>query len=98
MPKYNPLDKCGLCEREFGEVDIQFHHLIPKTHGGKEVVPIHKICHRKIHSLFTEKELQKKYFTFASLLEHEDVKIFVDWVKKKHPSFYVSSDNAKRKK
>lgn len=98
MAKYDPLDTCGLCGRMYGAVDIQFHHLIPKTHSGKETVPIHKICHRKIHSLFTEKELQKKYFTFEALLEHEDIKTFVKWVRTKHPAFYASSDNSKRKK
>lgn len=98
MPKYDPKEKCGLCERELGAERIQFHHLLPKTFGGKDTVPIHQICHRKIHSLFTERELKNTYFTFTALRSHADVQTFVEWVSGKALGFYVSSDNAKRKR
>jgi len=96
--KYNPEDKCGLCSRELGDGMVDFHHLIPKTRKGKVTVPIHKICHRKIHSVFTEKELEKKYFTFEALLRDSDIQTFVEWVKNKPLAFYVKGSDAKRKK
>lgn len=94
----NPTEKCGLCSRPLGTERIQFHHLVPKTFGGKVTVPIHAICHRKIHSLFTERELLKSYHTYEQLLTHDDIKKFVSWVAKKDPAFYDGSDTAKRKK
>lgn len=49
-------NKCPLCDRELingGSIDE--HHLIPKSHKGKEKVTLHKVCHRALHATFTEK-------------------------------------------
>lgn len=77
---------------------VQFHHLVPKTFGGKVIVPMHQICHRKVHSLFTERELLRVYNTFEALRSHADIQVFVAWVESKDPGFYVSSDVAKRRR
>ena len=74
------------------------HHLIPKTFKGKKTVLVHKICHRKIHSVFTERELANYFHTFERLLEHEEIQKFVIWVSKKSPDFYSSSITANRKR
>ncbi|MFL5814093.1 MAG: HNH endonuclease [Bdellovibrionia bacterium] len=58
------------------------HHLVPKSLGGREKYVIHKTCHQKIHSVFTEKELEKEYHTFERLLSHPEMNKFVRWVKK----------------
>ena len=50
---------CPICDRELGNINVDKHHLVPKTRGGKDKFLIHKICHRKIHATFTEKELEK---------------------------------------
>jgi hypothetical protein len=96
--KYDPKALCGLCSRELGTERIQYHHLLPKSCGGKDTVPIHQICHRHVHATFTEKELAKGYTTFEALLTHEAVQAFVKWVAKKNPAYYDSSDTAKRKR
>lgn len=88
---------CGLCERGLGKVADR-HHLIPKSRKGKETVTIHKICHRKIHSTFTEKELEQYYNTFERLKESKEIQNFINWVSKKDIDFYSSSRNAKRKR
>lgn len=88
---------CGLCDRELGYVADR-HHLVPKSRGGKEVVNIHKICHRKIHSTFSEKELEKYYNTFEKLRESVEIQHFVAWVSKKDINFYSGSRDANRKK
>ena len=73
---------CPLCGRELdGTADK--HHLVPKSKKGKETVRLHKICHRKIHSLFDEKVLAKHYNTIEKLLESEDIQRFIKWIKKK---------------
>lgn len=81
---------CPLCRRILGE-SWDKHHLIPRTHKGKETIDIHKICHNKIHSVFTEKELAKYYHTIERLLENEEIQKFVKWVKNKDPNFYLKT-------
>ena len=92
--------ECPLCHRELGRKNISKHHLIPKSQGGKhsEVIWLHNICHQKIHSLFTEKELKKHFYTIELLLEQEAIQTFVKWVVKKDPSYYERNARAKRRK
>ena len=62
---------------------VDEHHLVPKTFGGKETFTLHRICHRKIHATFTERELLNYYNTFERLRDHTEIQKFVAWVKKK---------------
>lgn len=92
-------DKCPLCGRELGTINVDAHHLVPKTFKGKVLVDLHKICHRKIHATFTERELLHYYNTIDRLLENEHIQSFVKWVAKKDPAFYDGSkETAERKK
>ncbi len=90
---------CVICHRPLGSSGaISKHHLIPKSKGGKdsETILIHNICHQKIHSLFTEKELRDHYHTVAKLKEHEEMQKFIRWVAKKHEDFYQTNKRKKR--
>ena len=89
---------CPLCGRPLGTANIDRHHLVPKTFKGRAQFPIHKICHRKIHSVFTEKELFRTYHTWEKLRENEDIRTFIDWVARKPPEFYTSTATANSKK
>lgn len=89
---------CPLCGRVLGTVHIDRHHLVPRTYKGKEQFPIHKICHRKIHSVFTEKELFKAYFTWEALRGHQEIAAFIEWVARKEPGFYSRTFSTNRKK
>jgi hypothetical protein len=80
-------DRCQLCDRPFGK-DVQQHHLIPKSQGGRETISLHPICHRKVHALFNEKELARRFSTIEALLQNEDIQSFVHWVKNKPADFY----------
>lgn len=87
------MNKCPICGRPLDEKSIiQFHHLIPKTFKGKDGINIHKICHQKIHSVFTERELQHYYHTVERIVEHEEIIKFVKWVSKKPTDFYSKND------
>jgi len=88
---------CPVCRRKLGD-SWDRHHLVPKTFKGKEVVNIHRICHRKIHSVFTERELMRYFNTVERILENEEMKKFVRWVAKKPIDFYDSSKDSKRKR
>lgn len=54
-------DPCPLCGRPLGTDNIDRHHLVPKSLKGREQFPIHRICHRKIHATFSERELLRAY-------------------------------------
>ena len=91
---------CPLCGRPLGTLHVDRHHLIPKTYKGREQFDIHKICHQKIHSTFTEHELFKSFHTWEALQQHEDIKAFIAWVSKKDPSYFSRNvrSNNKRKR
>jgi len=71
---------------------------VPKTHGGKEKHLVHRICHRKVHATFTEKELEKRYHVWAELRAHEEIIKFVAWVQKKPIDYYAGSDETQSRK
>lgn len=59
---------------------------------------MHRICHDKIHSVFTERELKNHYNTFERISENEHIRTFVKWVRGKDPDFYErTKDEARRK-
>ena len=90
---------CHICGRELGSKNISKHHLIPKSKGGRdgETIMIHNICHQKIHSVFTEKELAENYNTVEKLRASEEISKFVKWVLKKDPSFYQRNRRIRRR-
>lgn len=92
-------DLCPLCERVLGRVSVSNHHLIPKSKGGKytDTILLHHICHQKIHSVFSEKELKEHYFTVERLREHEEMQKFIKWVSKQDPSFYQKNKRSNRR-
>jgi len=92
----NP-DICPLCGRPLAG-PFNKHHLLPLSKGGKgtETVMLHKICHDKIHAVFTEMELKKYYNTIERLQQNEEIARFIKWVRKKEPEFYDKSVKMKR--
>ena len=91
-------NKCPICGRELGTVLVDEHHLIPKTFGGKETFTVHKICHRKIHATFTERELLNYYHTWERIAEHSEFQKFIPWVRKKPIDYYSGTDETQDRK
>lgn len=95
-------DLCPLCDRPLGDVNIDGHHLIPKTFKGKadanNKIPIHKVCHRKIHATLAERELLKTYHTWEALRSHQEIQDFIKWIAKKDPGYYSGTTGSNRKK
>ncbi|MBC8636152.1 HNH endonuclease [Caballeronia sp. EK] len=96
-PWYHPPQEetCALCGRAVPPSERDLHHLVPKSQGGKQTAVLHRICHRQLHALFTEKELAQRYSTVDALLAHEAVHSFVEWVKTKPDSFYQRTRRAR---
>lgn len=91
---------CPLCDRPLGEMgNVSKHHLVPKSEGGRhgETVILHHICHQKIHSLFTERELATIYNTIDDLKSHPEMWKFIKWVRKQDPDFYQRNRRSKKK-
>jgi 5-methylcytosine-specific restriction endonuclease McrA len=91
-------DLCPLCGRTLGDINVDFHHLIPKTFKGKDGVMLHRVCHRYIHATFSERELANYYHTIERLLEYENIQKFVKWIAKKPPEYYVSANESIERK
>lgn len=88
---------CPLCGRPLAH-PYNRHHLLPLSKGGRgtTTVLLHRICHDKIHSVFTEMELKRHFNTIERLQESEEIASFIKWVQKKEPEYYNRSVRQKR--
>jgi len=90
---------CPLCGRPLlDDATTDLHHPVPRSHGGQDVVPMHRVCHQKIHSVFTEVELATTYHDWNTLRAHPTMADFIRWIARKPPGFYDRSrtTNARR--
>lgn len=85
---------CWLCNRPF-ETRIQWHHTVPKSKKGRETVPVHPICHKAIHTNFSNAELARFGEDRERLLKGEPLAKFVDWVRQKPPDFHAPTRKAR---
>lgn len=89
---------CPLCERSIPPSQRDEHHLVPKSHGGKQTVVLHRICHRQIHALFSETELARRLNSVECLRASEELQPFIRWVKTKPGEFYERTSKSQRLK
>lgn len=97
-PAVRPLDEtarasCALCGRPLGAC-AEKHHLVPRSQGGRETVDVHPICHRKIHSLFRERELAQAYATPTALRAHPEMAALIRWIANKPADFHKRTARA----
>ncbi|MES2290375.1 MAG: hypothetical protein V4530_11620 [Pseudomonadota bacterium] len=86
---------CWLCARPLGKSTV-WHHPVPKSRGGRDVVPMHPICQQTLVANFTNSELQRFGMDVESLLLYPNVRKFVDWVAKKDPDFTATITKKQR--
>lgn len=86
---------CWLCARPTGKTII-WHHPVPKSRGGRDVVPMHPICQQTVTANFTNAELERYGMDVEKLLANPSVRKFVDWVAKKEPDFTASTTKKQR--
>jgi hypothetical protein len=58
---------------------IRGHHIVPKSVGGKTIVPTCEMCESFIHKNWSHKELRDSYNTVESILENEKFQKFLKW-------------------
>lgn len=90
-----PAAPCWLCGRPTGKT-IVWHHPVPKSRGGRDVVPMHPICQQTVTASFTNSELQRHGMDVEGLLADPAVRKFVDWVAKKDPDFTATITKKQR--
>lgn len=74
---------------------VDRHHLIPKLKGGTEAEEVHRICHSKIHSIWSENELRDVYNNWEKIRSDERIQKFIKFVSKKPNDFVDSNKMAK---
>lgn len=89
---------CPICGRDIPEDQRDEHHLVPKSRGGRVTQTLHRICHRQIHALFSEAELETTYASAEALLSHPEMAKFAAWVSKKPPGFFDGTRRSNRRK
>ena len=86
---------CWLCGRPTG-ANVVWHHPVPKSRGGREVVAMHPICQQTLVATFTNSELQRHGMDVAGLLDNPTMRKFVDWVVTKDPDFNATTAKKQR--
>ncbi len=81
-----PPTICALCERPLGR-RVEWHHLIPKSEGGRDTAPVHPICHRIIHATFGNTDLARRYSDLEALRAEPAIQRFLAWIAGKPPDF-----------
>jgi hypothetical protein len=68
---------------------VDRHHWRPKSRGGTAAAYLHRTCHRKLHSLFTDKELAADLANLEEVRRHPGMKKFISWVRRQPPERVV---------
>lgn len=78
--------QCELCKRDVAH--FSSHHLVPKSRNKEPVklITLCSACHRMIHRIFTNLELEKEYNNLPWIKNHPEVSKFLTWVKKQDPN------------
>lgn len=103
------MDVCELCHRRVDEVTK--HHLIPRTrHKNKKnkkdftrdevkgrLIHLCRPCHKQVHTVLTNKELERHYNTLEALRMHPEIQAFCAWVAKRPGGIFVRSRKSGRR-
>lgn len=60
--------------------------MVPKSRGGRTTETICRDCHKAIHALFNNKELEKTYHTVDALHGHEGFAKMLQFLRKQDPT------------
>jgi hypothetical protein len=95
------LGICSICDRDMvAGPSADEHHWIPQSKGGKKGPKslIHRMCHSKIHSLWSEKELAKTYNNAEIIKKAPEMQEFLVFIRTKRPDFYLRTKMHNRRR
>lgn len=90
------MSPCALCKRP---EQTTRHHLYPRCQHRRlrrkkegrdsllETVPLCPPCHKRVHQIFSEKELAERYNTLQALLDDERIQRWLSWIQGKPLGF-----------
>jgi hypothetical protein len=79
---------CWLCARPLGR-RREWHHVVPKSRGGRTTVPVHPICHRTLHACFSNAELARIGREDLPIAAEPAIQTFLAWIADKPPDFHA---------
>lgn len=62
---------------------------MPRAKKGRVTAPVHPICHRTIHALFTNAALARSGMDRAALVSDPAMARFLAWIAGKPPDFHA---------
>lgn len=94
MSNEKKTSPCALCGRRVDQ--LTRHHLIPRTrHKSRQnkkrfsrtevkerIALLCRPCHKYIHAVLSEKELETEYNTIEALQAHPDIRKFIAWIRR----------------
>lgn len=91
---------CRLCGKKILENMLSRHHLIPKDvkpqGKGGNTIPLHRMCHLIIHTIFTNEELALYYNHTEKMKENITIKRFIRFIHNTPTNFYLENEYALR--
>ena len=78
---------CALCARPLG-TRVEWHHVIPRSEGGTDTVPLHPICHRAIHAAADNATLARAG-TLDAIRDLASLSRFLRWIADKPADFHA---------
>lgn len=80
------LGPCPICGRPMiAGPSVDRHHWIPRKEGGRDWDWLHRLCHKKLHSLYDEKTLARALPDAESARADPAIAKFVKWARKQPP-------------
>lgn len=96
-PSEDNLGPCPLCGRAMiAGPSVDRHHWVPRKEGGGKWSYLHRICHKKLHSLFDERMLAISYNTADACRAHPEIAKFITWVRKQPPEYVGRHEKPRR--
>jgi hypothetical protein len=89
-------DRCPTCERP--NYHPSHHHLVPRSKGGRVTETMCDDCHRAVHQIFTNNELEMTYNTVESLLAHPGFAKQVAFFRKQDPTRRCKTKQTKERR
>ena len=89
--------RCEVCLHEYERRELTRHHVVPKSRGGTETVLLCRPCHKQVHALFTEKELEREYGTVDALLSADEMQPWLQFIRKRKPTKKLTVRTSKSK-
>ena len=88
---------CALCRHQYDRRELTRHHVVPKSRGGTDIELLCPLCHKQVHALFTERELEEHYGTLDKLESAEPLQPFLRFVRKRKPTKSITVKSSRTK-